>query len=133
MKIATLTVRVLLGLGFMVFGLNIMHPFLPQPPPVPGSLPAQYMAVMFPTGYMTVVGFFQFLGGALVLFGGTAPLGLVILAPILVNVLLFHICLMSGEGIAPGLVFSILEIFLIYAYRNHFRPLLSTTAKPATT
>ena len=130
MKIAVMICRVLLGFGFIVFGLNIMHPFLPQPPPEPGSLPAQFMAVMFPTHYITVVGFFQALGGVLVLLGRTAPLGLVILAPILVNILLFHVCLMGGAGILPGLVFSLFEIVLLFAYRSHFQPLLSTSARP---
>jgi putative oxidoreductase len=128
MKIATIICRVLLGLGFTVFGLNILHPFLPQPPPVEGSLAAQYMTVMMPTHWMSVVGLFQLVGGVLVLIGGTAPLGLALLAPVLVNILAFHICIMGGEGIVPGLVFSVLEIFLIYSYRSYFKPLFTTKA-----
>ncbi|MBC7465626.1 MAG: hypothetical protein H7256_06495 [Bdellovibrio sp.] len=49
MKIAAVIARVLLGLGFIVFGLNIIHPFLSQPPMQEGSLPAQFMAVMWLT------------------------------------------------------------------------------------
>jgi putative oxidoreductase len=131
MKIATIVCRFLMGLGFVIFGLNILHPFLPQPPPAPGSLAAGFMAVFFPSHWMSFVGAFQLLGGLLVLSGRMAPLGLAILAPILVNILLFHFCLMNGEGIVPGLVFTVLEIFLIYAYRNYFRPLLSVDAKPS--
>ncbi len=130
MKIAVLIARVLLGLGFVVFGANILHSFLPQPPPPPGSLIEQFMGVMFPTGWMKVVGAVQLIGGLLVLAGRTAPLGLTLLAPVLVNILLCHICLMGGEGIAPGLVFTVLEAFLIYAYRRHFAPLLDFNAKP---
>src|SRR4051794_32763759 len=74
MKIATIICRILLGLGFTVFGLNILHPFLPMPPMDPNSLPAKFGAVMFPTHWMTLVGVFQLAGGLLVLFGGTAPL-----------------------------------------------------------
>jgi hypothetical protein len=79
---------------------------------------------------MKVVGVFQLVGGLLVLSGGIAPLGLAFLAPVLVNILVFHIFLMGGEGLAPGLVFSALEIFLLYAYRDYFVPLLTTRAKP---
>jgi putative oxidoreductase len=130
MKIAVLVCRVLLGLGFMVFGLNILFPFMPQPPPVEGSLTAQFMTVMGPTHWMALVGAFQFVGGLLVILGRTAPLGLALLAPVLVNILAFHIFIQNGEGIAPGLVFSAIEIFLIYAYRGHFMPLFSNKAAP---
>jgi putative oxidoreductase len=131
MKIAVIVCRFLLGLGFTVFGLNIIHSFLPQPPIPEGSNMAIFMNLMVPTHYMLVVGLFQFIGGILVLIGGTAPFGLVLLAPVLVNILCFHIFLMGGEGLVPGLVFTSIEIFLIYAYRNHFKPLFTTHAKPA--
>jgi len=133
MKIATIIVRVLLGLGFIVFGLNILYPFLPMPPPPPeGSLPAHFFAAVGMTGWMKVVGICQLVGGLLVLSGRMAPLGLAILAPVLVNIFSFHIFLMGGEGLAPGFVFALFEIFLIYAYRNNFRGLFTTHATPTT-
>lgn len=130
MKIATTVSRFLLGLGFVVFGANILHPFLPQPPMPEGSLPMQFMAVMGPTHWMALVGLVQLLGGALVLAGRTAPLGLTLLAPVLVNILAFHAFLMGGAGIAPGLVFTALELFLLYSYRGYFAPLLTVSAAP---
>jgi hypothetical protein len=129
MKIATTVVRFILGLGFVVFGANILHPFLPQPP-MPEGLPAQFMAVMGPTHWMSLVGFVQLLGGALVLFGGTAPLGLTLLGPVLVNILAFHVLVMGGAGIAPGAVFTAFELFLLYSYRSYFAPLFTIGAVP---
>jgi uncharacterized membrane protein YphA (DoxX/SURF4 family) len=131
MKIAILIGRFLLGMGFIVFGLNILHPFLTAPPPPQGSLTAQFVAVMVPTHWMAFVGLVQLVGGLLVLTGRTAPLGLVLLGPILVNILAFHILLQGGQGIAPGLVFSVLEIFLIHAYRSYFRSIFTANALPA--
>ena len=130
MKIAIAICRFLLGIGFMIFGANILCPFLPQPPPAEGSLAAQFMSVMGPSHWMALVGVVQLVGGLLVLVGRTAPLGLVFLGPVLVNILAFHLCLMGGEGIAPGLVFSLLEIFLIYSYRGYFRQLFTANASP---
>ena len=131
MKIVALICRILLGLMFVVFGANGIHPFIPMGPmPPAGSPPAQFMGVMMPSGWMHHVAFFQVLGGLLVLIGGTAPLGLVILGPILVNILLFHILLTGGHGIAPGLIATLLEIILIYAYRNNFAGIFSYKAKP---
>jgi uncharacterized membrane protein YphA (DoxX/SURF4 family) len=131
MKIATIAARVLLGVGFVVFGLNIVHPFLPMPPMPADSLPARFGAVMGPTHWMQLVGVVQLLGGALVLYGGTAPLGLALLAPVLVNILAFHLFLEGGAGIGPGVVFTALELLLLYAYRPYFLPLLTARAKPS--
>jgi hypothetical protein len=64
------------------------------------------------------------------LFGGTAPLGLCILGPILVNILAFHILLVGGQGIAPGLVATVLEIVLIYCYRANFSGIFTYKATP---
>lgn len=130
MKIATLICRILLGVGFLIFGLNILHPFLPQPPFPEGSPEAQFMALMGPSHYMMVVGLFQALGGLFVLLPGTVPMGLTLLGPVLVNILLFHVCIMNGEGAIPGLVFSVLEVFLVYAYRSYFFPIFTTKARP---
>jgi hypothetical protein len=131
MKIAIWISRLLLGIGFTVFGSNILHPFLPMPMPPAGSLLAQFMGVMVPTHWMALIGAFQLAGGLLVLAGGTAPLGLVLLGPVLVNILAFHILVQGGQGIQPGLVFTVLEIFLIYAYRNYFKALFTMKAVPA--
>jgi putative oxidoreductase len=130
MKIVALICRILLGLLFVVVGANILHPFLPAPPPPPGSPTAQFMAVMVPSGWMHHVGLFQILGGLLVLIGGTAPLGLVILGPILVNILIFHMLFMGGHGIGMGLFATLLEIILIYAYRANFAGIFTYNAKP---
>jgi putative oxidoreductase len=131
MKIVALICRILLGLLFVVTGANILHAFLPAPPPPPpGTLIAQLMAVMVPSGWMSCVGFFQLLGGLLVLIGGTTPLGLVILGPILVNILIFHILFMGGHGIGAGLFATLLEIILIYAYRSNFAGIFTFKAKP---
>ena len=131
MKIAVLISRILLGVGFTIFGLNILFPFLPAPPPPPGSPALQFMMIAGPSHWMSVVGIFELLGGLLVLLGGTAPLGLLLLAPVLVNIICFHICLEGGKGIAPGVVFSILEFFLLYSYRSSFRSILTTKAQPS--
>ena len=131
MKIAIAVSRVLLGIGFIVFGSNILHPFLPMPASPEGSLAAQFMGVMFPSHWMTLIGLFQVAGGILVLVGRTAPLGLVLLGPVLVNILSFHIFIEGGQGIQPGVVFSLLEIFLVYAYRNHFKAIFTVDAVAA--
>ena len=65
MKIAILISRFLLGMGFIIFGLNILHPFMTSPPPPQGSLAAQFVAVMVPSHWIAFVGVLQLLGGLL--------------------------------------------------------------------
>ena len=130
MKTTVIVSRFILGLGFVVFGSNIIHPFLPMPPMLPGTPVAQFSAIMGPCHWMALVGLFQLIGGALVLFGRTAPLGLALLAPVLVNILAFHVFLEGGVGIGPGLALSVLELFLIYSYRGYFSPLFTLDAAP---
>jgi putative oxidoreductase len=131
MKIVALVCRILLGLMFVVFGANILHPFMPpQPLPPADSLPGHFFAAFGTSGWIKVVGLFQLLGGILVLIGGTAPLGLSFLAPVLVNILCFHLMLTGGAGIAPGLVVTILWLVVLYAYRANFAGIFTTKATP---
>src|SRR5213594_4954992 len=121
MKIATIIARVLLGLAFVVFGLNFFLNFIPAPPPPPG-LAGDYFKVFAASGYTHVVGAMQLLSGLLLLIGRFVPLGLTILAAIIFNIWAFHI-LMAPEGFPPALVVTVLELFLLWQYRSAFTPL----------
>jgi putative oxidoreductase len=118
MKIAVLIARILLGLIFLVFGLNVFFHFIPLQP-MSGDV-GTLMTLMFQHGWFTFFGTLYIIGGILLLVGRYVPIGLVLLAPIIVNILLFHLT-MAPSGIGPGLVCAVLEIFLIYAYWPAFR------------
>jgi uncharacterized membrane protein YphA (DoxX/SURF4 family) len=131
MKVVAIICRILLGLLFVVFGLNGFFNFIPQGPmPPAGSPVGEWMGVMMNSGWMHHIAFFQIVGGVLVLIGGTAPLGLCILGPIIANILMFHVLMTGGHMIGPGIVAAILEIILIYAYRASFAGIFTTRAKP---
>jgi putative oxidoreductase len=122
MKVAVLIARILLGLIFVVFGLNGFLQFIP-PQPIPPQA-GQFAGLLFTTHYYIVVFALQFIGGVLLLVGRYVPLGLVILGPILVNILLFHIH-MAPAGIAPGLLATVLWFIIFAAHRESFRGILS--------
>jgi uncharacterized membrane protein YphA (DoxX/SURF4 family) len=122
MKIAVLIARILLGLIFVIFGANGFLHFIPSTPP-PGAA-GQFAGLLFTTHYYIVVFALQFIGGVLLLVGRYIPLGLVILAPIIVNILLFHIH-MNPSGIGPGLLATILWFVVFAAHRESFRGILS--------
>ncbi len=131
MKVLAILCQILLGLLFIVFGLNGFLHFIPTGAiPPADSLPGKFMASMMGSGWMAVVSALEVLGGALVLAGVTAPLGLAILAPILVNALLFHLLMAGGHGIGAAAFASVLEVVLIYLYRDNFAGLLTVRARP---
>jgi uncharacterized membrane protein YphA (DoxX/SURF4 family) len=127
MKIAVLIARILLGLVFFVFGFNNFHPFMPMKP-IPGDA-GTLSTIMFLHGWIMFHGVLYVIAGLLLLIGRYVPVGLVILGPILVNILVFHIT-MNPSGIGPGLVCSVLEIFLIWAYWPAFRGIFTAKMEP---
>lgn len=126
MRIAALVCRLLLGLVFLVFGLNKLVPFIPATLP-PGDA-GTWALLMVHHHWLAVVGVFESVGGLLLLSGRFIPLGLTLVAPVCVNILLFSFLFSPGNA-APGVVASILEIFLLYAYRGYFASLFTARAQ----
>ena len=127
MKIATIIARSLLGLIFVVFGLNMFLHFIPTPPPAEG--PARdFMTALFLSHYLYVVGALQVVGGVLLLIGRKVPLGLTLLGPVIVNILCFHV-LMAPAGLPMAIVVSLLALFLLWRYREHFAGLVKNAPR----
>lgn len=122
MKIAAVIARVLLGLMFLIFGLNDFLHFIPMQP-VPGDA-GVFATLLYKHGWLTFHGVLYVIAGVLLLIGRYVPVGLVILGPILVNILVFHITLNPG-GIGPGAFATLLELFLIWYYWPAFRGIFS--------
>ena len=123
MKIATIIIRTILGLAFVVFGVFPFLTFLPQPAPPPG-LAGDYVKVFTASHYAQVIGAMQFLSGFMLLTGKFVPLGLTILAAILFNIWAFHL-LMDPAGILPGAIATLLWIIVFWRYRDRFAGILS--------
>ena len=121
MKVATIIVRILLGLTFVVFGSNFFLHFIPSPQPQ--GLAGEYFHALSESGYVYVIGALQFIAGLLLLIGRFVPLGLTILAPMIVNIWCFHIFLAPG-GFGPAITVTVLELFLLWRYRDAFAGIL---------
>src|SRR2546423_12853040 len=122
MRILTIIVRVFLGLVFVFFGSNAFLRFLPMPP-LPEGTAGLYLKAFFDSGYVYVIGGMQVIAGLFLLIGRFVPLGLTILGAIIFNIWAFHI-LMAPEGFPPAAVATLLELFLIWRYRERFSGLL---------
>jgi putative oxidoreductase len=113
MKIASLIARVLLGLIFLVFGLNGFLHFIPMPPPT--GVAGQFFGSIFASHYWVVIFGVQTIGGLLLLSNRFVPLALVILGPVLVNIFFFH-ALMAPAGLPLAIV--VVVLWAIVATRN---------------
>jgi hypothetical protein len=113
MRIASIIARYLLGLIFLVFGLNGFLHFLPMPPAT--GLAGQFAGVIFASHYWVVIFGVQVIGGVQLLVNRFVPLALVLLGPVIVNIFFFH-ALMAPEGIPLALV--VVVLWSILAVRN---------------
>jgi len=122
MKVLTIIARILLGLIFVFFGSNGLLHFLPMPP-LPQGVTGEFLHSFFASGYVYVISGFQLIAGLLLLIGKFVPLGLTILGAIIVNIWAFHL-LMAPEGLPPAVVVTVLELFLVWSYRDRFAGIL---------
>lgn len=119
---------ILLGLAFIAGGamflLNLMPP---QPAPPEGSLMALFFGAFVPSGYLHFVKVCEIVGGVLVAIPLTRNLGLLILGPILVNIIAFHVFITKGEGLTNPVLIGLaaLALFLLFIERKAFFGLIS--------
>jgi len=127
-KLLPVAVRILLGLVFLVFGLNGFLWFIPPPAaPLPEGAMAFGMALM-KTGYLfQLLKGTEVLAGLLLLTNRFVPLALALLAPIILNIFAFHAFLEpSGVALAGALLAA--ELYLAWSHRASFRPMLAMRA-----
>jgi putative oxidoreductase len=118
MKYAIHIARILLGLVFVVFGSNAFLHFIPVPP-MQGDAGA-FMGALIHSGYVYVIAGLQVAGGLCLLIGSRlVPLGLILLGPVIVNIVLYHIFL-DPTGMPMAGVISALALFLLWIYRYKF-------------
>ena len=117
-KIVILIARILLGLIFVVFGLNGFLNFLSMGP-MPTGLAGQFVGALVLSHYFWVVAALQIAGGALLLASRFVPLALVLLGPVIVNIICYHVFL-NPSGAVPAVVVTVLWLIVCYGNRQHF-------------
>ena len=120
--------RVLLGLMFLLFGLNGFLNFIPTPKDLPQDI-VTVMGALMKAGYLKVVSGAEILVAVMLLVNRFVPLALTLLAPIIVGILTFHIA-MARATIGPGIVVLVMELYLAWTYRSAFRPMLAAKVLP---
>ena len=129
MKVVILVCRILLGVMFFVFGLNDVLDFLHMPLPTGDAL--TWMGIMADHHWMNFIGIIMVVAGLLLLVNRFVPLALTLLAPIIVNILLYH-ALLWPHGAAAAILALVLELVLIAVYFRSFSPLLAMNPEAST-
>jgi len=114
----TMIVRVLLGLILVVSGLNKFIQFIPTPASTFIDSLGQ-LDYVFP-----VVGVFELIIGGMLLVKRWVPFALLLLVPISLNIVLFHIYL-NFSNVGAAVLVALLNGILIYKHWRVYRPLFN--------
>ena len=121
MNIAKQIPAYLLALVFIVFGLNFFLHFLPMPP-MDGDAGA-FAGLLYKSGYLTIVKVLEISIGILLVIKPTRALALLLIAPIVVNILLFEACFAHKLGIGHLLI--LVNIIGIYFNKEKYMDIIS--------
>ncbi len=127
MKIIATIAGVLLGALFVMAGVLVLFNLVSDPnPPKEGTPPALFMGALEPTGYLSFVKVLEIVGGVLVAIPKTRNVGLLVLGPIIVNIIAFHVFITKGEGLFSPMLLAIcaLALFLLWVERRAFGALV---------
>jgi putative oxidoreductase len=126
MRTASTIARYLAGMIFLVFGLNGFLNFIPFPPP--SGVAGQFMGAMYASHYLWVIFAFQVVAAILLLANRYVPLAVAVLAPVLVNILVFH-ALMAPSGLPLALFVTVLWALIFVDVRPAFAGLFRPRSK----
>jgi hypothetical protein len=123
-KILPILARVAMGGLFVFSGSNKLVPFLTMPPMSPAAM--AFLGALAATGYMVpLIGAIEVVFGGLLIAGRFVPLALTMLAPLVVNIALFHTLIEPGLPVVVLLL--VCELSLAWVYRDAFRGLFQAT------
>ena len=123
MKIAVIIVRILLGLLLLFASIAVLFNLVQPPSNLPDRAKT-FMEGMNASGYlMTLIKVTELVCGLAFVSGFFVPLATVVIAPITINILLYHI-FVAPEGLPVAIFMVLANIFLAYANWDKFKPVL---------
>jgi hypothetical protein len=122
--------RILMGGMFFVFGLNGFLNFIPRPKTPMPEVALTFLGALAKTGYMLpLISGTQVIVGTLLLSNRFVPLALALIAPVIVNIVAFH-AFIEPSGAIMAVLVLMLEVYLAWAYRKAYLPMLAMRVKP---
>lgn len=124
MKYLFPTARILLGLLFLIFGINFWLRFIPIPPAPEGSLAASFIGALYASGFLALVKVLEIVGGLLLIVGRYVNAALAVLGPIVVVIALYHILLVKG-GYPMTAALVVLSLISLIGQRDFTKVLVA--------
>lgn len=123
MKIAVIIVRILMGLMFLFAAIAVLFKLAPQPELKGGA--KLFMEGMVASVYlMPLLKITELLCGIAFVSGRFVPLATVVIFPITLNILFYHVFL-APEGLPVAIAILLGNLFLAYACRKNYATLLA--------
>jgi putative oxidoreductase len=123
MKIATIIIRVLIGL--LLTSAAVMVLFHLAPEPVLSGDVKLFTEGMAASHYMmTLLKVTELICGIAFITGFFVPLATVVIFPITLNILLFHVFL-APEGLFVAIFLMLGNLFLAYVHRDKYKSVFS--------
>jgi len=119
-------VAAVLGLLFLIFGLNFFLKFIPVPPPPEGTPAAGFLGGLFVSGFLAFVKVLEIAGGIAVAIPRLRRLGMLLLGPVIVCIVAFHVFFFQGAGLKDPVMLLIIasSVYLLWAERRAFAAFL---------
>ena len=118
-----MVLRIILALILIVFGANKFFNFLP-PPEGMSAEAMTYFGALTSAKTLTLVGLVEVVAGLALLSNKYAALMSVILMSVSVNIILYHLSL-DINNIAPGIAVFVLNVIMLYGYKDKYNDLLA--------
>ena len=118
---------IILGLLFLMASIPFFLKLMPEPKFPEGTPIAMFMGAFGPTGYMHFVKVFELVGGILVMIPRLRNIGLLLLGPVIVNIIAFHVLMDDPKHlINPMLdIIIVCALYLLWDARKKFAGLLN--------
>ena len=118
---------VLLGLCFLVASIPVLLNLIKIPAMPEGTPAAHFMAAFVPTGYVKFVKLFEFVGGIIVMIPRLRNVGLLLLGPVIVNIIAFHVLIDDLHHLLNPMldIIIVCALYLLWDARNKFTGLLN--------
>ncbi|RDC58201.1 DoxX family protein [Pedobacter chinensis] len=125
MKIAVIIIRVLLGAMFLFASVTYFLNMMPGEQPEMTADQTTFMAGVTASVYLfPLIKITELVSGILLLIGRTAPLAAIIVFPVTLNIFLYH-AFLGPKELPIVTVMLIFNLFLLYAYRQKYLPIVS--------
>ena len=123
MKIAVIVVRTLMGLLFLFASSVVLFKLVPQPE-LSGNVKL-FMDGVNATGYlMTLIKVTELLCGIAFVTGRFVPLASIVIAPVIINIFLFH-TFVDSSGLPTAIFLVLANSFLAYSNWDKYKPILA--------